>query len=123
VLAILGFEPDRLRVTPVRFPFATAAVLLAPMLGHTLTRNSAFLHAERIAIYLFAVLSVVVMTLILERLIATIVSPSTPIAGNLLDRVWIINVLSFGLLYWQLDRGRPLRRSSLSRPERLAILK
>jgi uncharacterized membrane protein len=115
VLVVLQLEPDRLRVTPAWFPYIAAVVLLIPMLGFTLTRNPAFLLLERIVIYIFATLSVVVMALILDRLINAIISPTTPIAGGLLFAsaiwLWVINVFSFGLLYWQLDRGGPDKRA------------
>ncbi|AMB60386.1 hypothetical protein [Microterricola viridarii] len=32
-------------------------------------------------------------------------------------QVWIANVVAFGLLYWELDRGGPVARGNLQRPQ------
>jgi len=116
LLTLLQFEPGRLHVMPSWFPYAAGVVLVIPMLGVTLTRRPAFMRLERAIIYLFVVLSVVLMMLTLERLIYAIISPTMPIGGNQLlasaVSIWVINVFAFGLLYWQVDRGGPDARAS-----------
>ena len=68
------------------------------------------------------VLSVVVIgtnLVALAMLVHTLVQPSAP-AGELLVgamQVWLTNVIGFGLLYWELDRGGPVARRELRRDE------
>jgi hypothetical protein len=50
-------------------------------------------------------------------LIARLVVPSTSGGSLLLGamQVWITNVIGFGLLFWELDRGGPVARRKLPR--------
>jgi hypothetical protein len=52
-------------------------------------------------------------------LIARLVVPSTSGGSLLLGamQVWITNVIGFGLLFWELDRGGPVARRKLPRKE------
>jgi hypothetical protein len=34
-------------------------------------------------------------------------------------QIWLTNIIVFGLAYWELDRGSPVQRAKLSRPELL----
>jgi len=111
VYLMLDLLPGRIRLLPTWFPYVATLLLLAPMLGITLTRAAVFERAERVIIYAFVVISIVVMILSLERLIYAIFSPTNTVGGNYLlasaIEIWIINVITFGLLYWQIDRGGP----------------
>ena len=116
VLVLLQILPGRIRIMPPWFPYASTFLLVAPMLGITFTRAAVFNRIERIVIYAFVVITVVLMILSLERLIFAIFSP-TPIMGgtHLLAsaiEIWIVNVITFGLVYWQIDRGGPDARAS-----------
>ena len=55
----------------------------------------------------------------LTRIVAEIVDHSTEITGLALLAasvgVWVVNVLAFSLLYWQIDRGGPPARATDSR--------
>jgi hypothetical protein len=116
VLVMLEFLPGRLRLMPLWFPYAIAIVLLVPMLGAALTGNAVFAKIERVAIYFFALISVVLVASTLVRLLDVIISPTHDIGGVALlasaIAIWFINVLAFALLYWELDRGGPEMRSS-----------
>jgi hypothetical protein len=53
----------------------------------------------------------------LGMLVAALTHPSTP-GGPLLVaamQVWLTNVIGFGLLFWELDRGGPVARHSVPR--------
>jgi hypothetical protein len=56
----------------------------------------------------------------LEMLVRTLASSSTEGTSLLLGgmQVWLINVVGFGLLFWEIDRGGPVARHTLAR-ERL----
>ena len=101
---------------PPWFLYAAVIALVAPMFGLILTRAAVFGRIERIVIYAFVVFAIVAMILSLERLIYTIFAPTNLMGGNFLlasaVEIWIINVISFGLLYWQIDRGGPEDRAS-----------
>ncbi len=65
-----------------------------------------------------ALLGVIVATSILQTglLVATLVSPPTPeISGAQLlhsaTTLWLANVVAFGLAFWELDCGGPVRRA------------
>ena len=68
-----------------------------------------------------ALASVVVVTnlISLGLLVAALVRPSTESASLLLGalQVWLTNVIGFGLLFWELDRGGPVLRYKGRRDE------
>lgn len=91
------------------------------MLGEWLTRSAALARVERIDIYLFVLVAVVLMIWTLARLINAMVSTTGEIGGVRLlasaIALWVINVIAFALLYWEVDRGGPdLRASRHERP-------
>ena len=66
-----------------------------------------------------ALASVVIVTnmVALGMLVVALTRPSTP-GGPLLVaamQVWLTNVIGFGLLYWELDRGGPVARRTIRR--------
>lgn len=72
---------------------------------------------SRIAAAILACLVVVANLVALGMLIATLVTPSTPGGSLLLGamQVWLTNVIGFGLLFWELDRGGPVARRNVPR--------
>jgi hypothetical protein len=59
--------------------------------------------------------------LALAALIASLLSGQEKSGGELLLKgatIWSTNVITFGLLFWEFDRGGPIRRSRLDRPPR-----
>jgi hypothetical protein len=59
--------------------------------------------------------------LALTALIASLLSGQEKSGGELLLKgatIWGTNVVTFGLLFWELDRGGPIRRSGLDPPPR-----
>ena len=122
VVTILEFLPLRLRVMPVWFPEATAIILLAPLLSAALRHKPYVARIERVVIYCFVLLCIILMILTLERLIDDILIPAHGKIGGVAllasaAAIWIVNVIAFALLYWQVDRGGPdLRASDQAKP-------
>ena len=119
VLFVLGLTellPGRLRVMHESYPYIAAVVLIAPMLAEQLTRNRRLVPLERAVIYLFAWSSFVLMLWMLARLVHLMVSPEQNVGGLPLlasaIALWVINVLVFALLYWEVDRGGPDARAN-----------
>jgi hypothetical protein len=116
VFVILEFLPGRIRVGPAWFPYVIAIVLLAPIVGEGLTHNPVLARIERLDIYLFALVAVVLMIWTLTRLVYAMVSPTAEISGLTLlasaIALWVLNVIAFALLYWELDCGGPDLRAS-----------
>jgi hypothetical protein len=82
-----------------------------------LTRKKArWLRVERAIMLLFVVVAGVGTLANLANLIGTMVRRSAEIGGvQLLTSsvaVWVTNVLTFSLLYWQIDRGGPESRAN-----------
>jgi hypothetical protein len=53
--------------------------------------------------------------LLIARLVASTTSGGSLLLGAM--QVWITNVIGFGLLFWELDRGGPVARRKLRRKE------
>ena len=121
VVVLLQSLHPRLRVTPAWFPYTVAIAMLVPMAAVALTSASApWLRVERTMTFLFFVIIQAGTLVDLGRLIGEMVYDSKEVSGLVLLAssivVWVNNVLSFSLLYWQLDRGGPhARANNLSR--------
>ena len=91
--------------------------MLVPMAAVALTSSKArWLRIERTTAYLFFAVVEVGLLASLTRIVTEIVYQSKEISGlSLLAAsigVWVVNVLTFSLLYWQIDRGGPLARAN-----------
>lgn len=114
-LFLLHILPERVRLTPVWFPYVVAIPVLASMAAVKLTGAKArWLRVERTIVLLFFMVAGSGVPLILMYLIQKMVRHSTEIGGlQLLTStigIWVINVLVFSLMYWQIDRGGPEAR-------------
>jgi hypothetical protein len=112
VLAILLFLPNRVRLLPQWGLCLAAALVLAPMLMvSTRPRSSKWLRIERFITFAFVAGSAAANLSTLQVLVAASIHNSLHVGGlELLASsvaVWAGNVLTFSLLYWQLDRGGP----------------
>jgi hypothetical protein len=129
-LAVLGLLllaivlPGHVRVLPIWVGYLTAFALIAPMVGVALTRGATrWLRVERVVILLFAGVYVVNTFAELGDMIGVItLHTSGNNAFALLSSgvvIWSANVVSFSLLYWQIDRGGPgaLASNSSARPD------
>lgn len=112
VLVLLTVLPDRVRIFPIWVPYLPGITVLAAMASVSLTGAKArWLRVEHIIMLLFCVVVGVWTLVSLAYLIREMVNQSTELDGlQLLTSsiaVWVTNVLTFSLLYWQIDRGGP----------------
>ena len=122
VLFLLTALPGRVRVFPIWVPQVLAIALIVPMAGIKLTTAKArWLRLERTTTLLFFVIVEGGTFALLGRLLAAMVRRSGEIGGNQLltssIATWVVNVLTFSLLYWQIDRGGPEARANHTRPD------
>jgi hypothetical protein len=103
----------RLAIPIVEMVLLAAVVLTNPRRMVTQSRWS------RMAAVLLASLVVGANLVALGMLIATLVVPSTSPGPLLLGamQVWLTNVIGFGLLFWELDRGGPVARRNVRRSD------
>ncbi len=111
--------PERLLFAP-RFviPAIELALLIALILTNPvrLNRQTRWSRASSV---ILASLVVATNLVSLGMLIAALARPGTQGAPLLLGalQVWLTNVIGFGLLFWELDRGGPVRRYKVRRDE------
>jgi hypothetical protein len=115
VILLLELLPGRIRLLPKWFPSVAAIVVLAPIAAVMLNGPRArWLRFERIITQLFVVTAGVANTANLGNLIQAMVTRSREISGQQLlassIAVWVTNILTFSLLYWQIDRAGPEAR-------------
>lgn len=115
VILLLTLLPVSIRLLPVWFTYVMGATVLVPIVAVGLTSAQArWLRIERIVTLTFFIVTAVLILANLANILDAIVHRSTQITGvNLLASsigAWIMNILTFSLLYWQLDRGGPEAR-------------
>ena len=117
VLLISTALPAHVHVLPVWVSYAVGFVVLTPMLVVALTGgNTLWLRIERTMIILLAAVYVVNVAVELADLIGAVtLHPASANAFSLLSSsvvIWTANILTFSLLYWQIDRGGPHARAN-----------
>jgi hypothetical protein len=117
VFALLAVLPHHVQITPAWVRYIVVLAVLAPMMAVKLSKASAFwLLVERRVIMLFAAAYAVNTTAELADMIGiiTLHPPETRQISLLSSSlaIWVTNVLTFSLLYWQIDRGGPHARAS-----------
>lgn len=117
VLWVLATVRDHVHALPVWVSYLAALAVLVPMAAVALTRgNTLWLRIERTMIILLAAAYVANTIAELADMIGLItLHPSGNNAFSLLSSsvaIWLANVLTFSLLYWQIDRGGPSARAS-----------
>jgi len=124
VTLLLALLPDRVRLLPVSALYILGIVLVLPMVAVVLSRaNRRWLRIERLITLVFSVAAACGMIADLTLLIAEMLRRSGEISGiQLLTSsvaMWILNVITFSLLYWQMDRGGPeaLANDASPRPD------
>ena len=118
-LALLPMLPGRVTALPVWLSYLAAAAVLVPMAAVQLTGGSSpWLAIERAMIILLAAAYVANTIAEVADMIGVItLHPSGNNAFALLSSavaIWLANVLTFSLLYWQIDGGGPHARASKS---------
>lgn len=115
VLGLLTVLPDRVRFVPIWAPYIPGLTVLAAMAMVPLTGGKTrWLRLERIILLIFCVLMGIATLISLTYLIYEMINRSAVLDGlQLLTSsiaVWVVNVLIFSLLYWQIDLGGPEAR-------------
>lgn len=116
VQALLAVLPERFRLLPYWLPYAVTAALLLPMIAVGFTGASRWLRIERAALLTFFPIAQALMMVALWRLYIVIAYRSNEVEGVWLlsssVALWIVNIITFSLFYWQLDRGGPEARKN-----------
>jgi len=122
LLALL--MPERVTFFPVWLPCVLGVAIIVPMAVVGLTAKKArWLRVEHTIMVLFVVVTGLGTLANLANLISAMVRRSAEIGGPQLLAssigVWVANVLTFTLLYWQIDRGGPEARvnNASTRPD------
>jgi hypothetical protein len=120
VLFLLTVLPWRVRVFPIWVPYIGVIALIVPMAAINLTTAKArWLRVERATSLLFCAIAEYATVVALARLLGAMVRGSSDIGGNQLLTsslaAWVMNVLTFSLLYWQIDRGGPASLAARTR--------
>ena len=119
-IALYALLPESLLIGPrLLIPGLEAALLVAVIATHPrrLTHETRLSRVASIAIGLCVVVTNLVA---LGLLIRDLVDKNIHGGGSLLLaalQVWATNVIAFGLIYWQLDRGGPVSRTQLARAD------
>jgi len=103
--------PTRLIIGPSWLLLVIEIVLLLPIIGSLLTGRGLPLKAIR-PLFLF-LLGILTLTLVLSIILLVATLSTDRYAAYLLRAaalLWASNVLVFGLWYWQVDGGGPLKR-------------
>ena len=123
-VALYAALPETLVLGP-RFliPGVEVALLVALVATNPwrLTRQTRW---SRWAALALAAVVVVTNLVTLELLVAQLVSAQNSEGGALLLaalQVWATNVIAFGLIYWELDRGGPVARTQIHPREKLPL--
>src|SRR5262245_34327527 len=116
VLFLMATVPGHVTALPVWVSYLAAGAVLLPMAGVALSGgNTLWLGIERAVIILLA--TVYVGNTIAELADMTGVITLHPSGNNALSllsssvAIWFANVLTFSLLYWQIDQGGPHARA------------
>ncbi len=118
-LALYAFLPNEL-VGAQRFVVVSAGILLLiPLVivnPHRLTRQTTWSRVLSVGLALVLVLA---NQATLVVLVFKLVAGGQDAPGLLLAalQVWVANVIGFALLYWELDRGGPVVRTTWARTE------
>jgi hypothetical protein len=112
VLVLLAVLPGRIRLFPASFPYVLGIAVLIPMAAVALTSGNARMRRiERATLRSFFAVALAANLGLLAYLVDVMLGRSVVVGGKQLlassVAVWIINVLVFSLLYWELDRGGP----------------
>jgi hypothetical protein len=112
VLFLLTLLPWRIRVFPIWVPYIGVIALIMPMAALRLsTAKARWLAVERTTALLFCAIAESATVAALARLLGAMLRRGGEIGGNQLltssVAAWVMNVLTFSLLYWQIDRGGP----------------
>src|ERR1700712_453400 len=119
-IALYALLPQSLLVGPRLLIPTLEVVLLIVVVSSNPWRLNRQTRITRIASLALAALIVAANLVALGLLIHALVTAETKQAGELLLaalQVWATNVIAFGLIYWDLDRGGPVKRVQAERED------
>jgi hypothetical protein len=116
-MAVLLVMPERLRLLPHWIVYLAAVAVLAPLVAVAIRPTSAaFKQAERAITLAFVAFAALADVTVLRMLVGDILRDVKAVSGIQLlassVAVWIGNVVTFSVLYWQMDRGGPIGREA-----------
>ena len=112
---LLSFLPGRISPFPRWFPYVLGIAMFVPMVSVWVTNgNVLWRRLERVALLFFFVVAGISVLLLLADIVNVVFRGKAEIGGAQLLAsslgLWINNLLTFSLLYWDLDRGGPEAR-------------
>ena len=112
LLFVLAALPDRIRLYPSWLAYALGIAVLTPLAGVGLTSARLWWRrVERVVVLVFVVVVAAMIVINLANVTVLMLSRSAHTSGiQLLTSsiaLWVTNVFTFSLLYWQIDRGGP----------------
>lgn len=119
-IVLYALLPEQLLLGPrLLIPFVEAVLLVVVLVTNPRRLNKETRISRTtslIAIGVVLVTNIVALALLVHYLVS---SPKSDANALLLAalQVWATNVIAFGLLYWELDRGGPVSRSQRNRDE------
>ncbi len=121
LLWLLVTVPRSVRVLPEWALYATAAMVLLPMVGAGLHKRSArWTRVEHLAMLAFFFIAAPSMLVALATLVGAMLRGDAKLTGLQLlvssSMLWISNVLIFALVYWHVDSGGPHAREERPMP-------
>ena len=119
-VALQALLPNRLVLGPRLLIPALELVLLLPLIAVNpvrLTRETRISRAVGLVlVLLIASTNTVVLALLVDALLDGKASDGRELLTAALQ-VWLTNVIAFGLVYWELDRGGPVARTQRARQD------
>ena len=117
VVLIAAAMGGHVHVLPRWVSYAAALAVLTPMVAVAFTKGSTlWLRIERTMIFVFAAAYVLNVAAELADMIGVVtLHPASANAFSLLSSsvvIWTVNVVTFSMLYWQIDRGGPYARAN-----------
>jgi uncharacterized membrane protein len=120
-LVAYALLPSALLFTPRLVTPALEVALLVALVAANPRRMTRETRWSRVVSMVLAAVVIVTNLVSLAMLVSELSgSGSGPSAGNLLlaaMQIWVTNVIGFGLLYWELDRGGPVARAKRRRDQ------
>jgi len=115
VILLLALLPGPIRLLPTWVTYAGGGAVLVPIAAVGLTKARArWVRAERTVTLVFFVVTAAASLANLANVIVAMAQKPAEITGLQLlassVAVWVTNVMTFSLLYWQMDRGGPEAR-------------
>ena len=118
-IALYGVLPNTLLAGPRYAIPVLEMLLLVPLVAFNprrLNRETRITRIVSVSLVVLVLLSNgVALGLLLNALVSSQTAGRTLLLGAL--EVWLTNIVGFGLLYWELDRGGPVARAQSARPQ------